>query len=352
MGHVIDLVPNHMGIARSANPWWQDVLENGESSRYAEVFDIDWEPLKSELEHKVLLPVLGDTYGAVLERQEILLQYENGGFHAAYFEHRFPIAPGTYDRVLGYELDRLLDEVGSDSDEGMEFLSILTAIRHLPARLAADEEPRVERDREKEVIKRRLAALTTRAPQVLAHVTRIVNAFNGRRGEPRSFDLLDALLSAQAYRLSYWRVAAEEINYRRFFDINELAAIRMEEPAVFERAHGYVFELVRRGCIDGFRIDHVDGLFDPGDYLQRLQARARELQPDLPADERFFIVVKKISARTSGCPTGPSKGTPATTSGHAHRPFVEAQKERAKAPCTTSQAPPCAEPGETHRGKK
>src|SRR5678815_2143138 len=110
MGHIIDLVPNHMGIARSANPWWQDVLENGESSRYADVFDIDWQPIKPELEHKVLLPVLGDTYGAVLERQEIRLEYHQGAFQARYFEHVFPMAPGTYQHILEYELPRLLDD--------------------------------------------------------------------------------------------------------------------------------------------------------------------------------------------------------------------------------------------------
>jgi (1->4)-alpha-D-glucan 1-alpha-D-glucosylmutase len=309
MGHIIDLVPNHMGIAQSANPWWQDVLENGESSRYADVFDIDWQPLKSELEHKVLLPVLGDTYGAVLERQEIRLEYEHGALRARYFDQWFPIAPGTYDRVLGYELPRLLEAAGPESEAANEFLSILTAIRNLPGRLVTDPATRIERDREKEVIKRRLAGLTTQSPEVQAHIARAVASFNGCPGDPRSFDALDALLSEQSYRLAYWRVAAEEINYRRFFDINELAAIRMEDPAVFERVHAYAFELLRRGCIDGFRIDHVDGLFDPGDYLQRLQARARELRPDLYTDRPLFVVVEKILGMDEELPEWPSEGT-------------------------------------------
>src|SRR5688572_7490065 len=155
MGHIADLVPNHMGIARSANPWWQDILENGASSRYAHAFDIDWHPLKPELEHKVLLPVLGDSYGAVLERQELTLAYEQGAFSVRYHEHVFPIAPGTYDRILEPEQDALVAALGADSDEAAEFLSILTAIRHLPGR--ADLEPArlAERHREKEVIKRR-----------------------------------------------------------------------------------------------------------------------------------------------------------------------------------------------------
>jgi len=309
MGHIIDLVPNHMGIAQSANPWWQDVLENGESSRYADVFDIDWQPLKSELEHKVLLPVLGDTYGAVLERQEIRLEYEHGALRARYFDQWFPIAPGTYDRVLGHELPRLLDAAGPESEAASEFLSILTAIRNLPGRLVTDPATRIERDREKEVIKRRLAGLTTQSPEVRAHIAQAVASFNGCPDDARSFDALDALLSEQSYRLAYWRVAAEEINYRRFFDINELAAIRMEDPAVFERVHAYAFELLRRGCIDGFRIDHVDGLFDPGDYLQRMQARARELRPDLYTDRPLFVVVEKILGMDEELPEWPSEGT-------------------------------------------
>src|SRR6476659_7614731 len=146
MGHIIDLVPNHMGIARSANPWWQDVLENGESSRFADIFDIDWQPLKSELEHKVLLPVLGDASGAVLERQEIRLEYEHGAFRVRYFDRLFPIAPGTYDRILGIEKDRLLQDLGDGSEQATEFLSILTAIRHLPEGRSADPEQIAERD--------------------------------------------------------------------------------------------------------------------------------------------------------------------------------------------------------------
>jgi (1->4)-alpha-D-glucan 1-alpha-D-glucosylmutase len=310
MAHIIDLVPNHMGIAKSANPWWQDVLENGPSSRYAQVFDIDWHPLKPELENKVLLPILGDSYGAVLERQQMCLEYENGAFRVRYYEQILPIAPGTYDRILGANAHALLEEIGAESEAGIEFLSIVTAIRHLPGREVHDPEALAERHREKEVIKRRLAALTSRSPEVLAHVQRAVAAFNGIAGTPRSFDQLDELLSAQAYRLANWRVAAEEINYRRFFDINELAAIRMEDPAVFDRVHAFVFELLAAGAIDGVRIDHVDGLYDPGDYLDRLQARAREVRPDLYSHARpLFVVVEKILGADETLPQWAVEGT-------------------------------------------
>jgi (1->4)-alpha-D-glucan 1-alpha-D-glucosylmutase len=310
MGHIIDLVPNHMGIARSANPWWQDVLENGESSRYAEVFDIDWRPLKPELDHKVLLPVLGDIYGAVLERQEIRLEYADGSFQARYFDQTFPIAPGTYDRLLDAAAPGVLEEVGASSEMGVEYLSILTAIRHLPPREAAAPGLREERDREKEVIKRRLAGLASVSPAVRAHVERVVAAFNGVRGDPRSFDALDELLGAQAYRLAYWRVAAEEINYRRFFDVNELAAIRVEDPEVFERVHALALELLARGAIDGFRIDHVDGLYDPGDYLARVQARAAQARPDVFGPERpLYVIVEKILGHGEALPDWPVEGT-------------------------------------------
>jgi (1->4)-alpha-D-glucan 1-alpha-D-glucosylmutase len=309
MGHIVDVVPNHMGIARSANPWWQDVLENGASSRYAQVFDIDWAPLKPELEHKVLLPVLGDTYGAVLERQEITLEYVQGAFSARYFDNVFPIAPGTYGRILGLGQQQLLRDIGEDSSEGIEFLSILTAIRHLPSRTVQDPAELAERDREKEVIKRRLAALTARSPRVLDHIEHAVAALNGVRGTAHSFDGLDELLSAQPYRLAYWRVAGEEINYRRFFDINELAAIRVEDPSVFERVHAYAFDLIRQGLVDGLRIDHVDGLFDPGDYLQRLQARARTVKADASGDRPLYLVVEKILGDDEELPDWPVEGT-------------------------------------------
>jgi len=309
MGHIIDMVPNHMGIAQSANPWWQDVLENGPSSQYASYFDIDWHPLKPELENKVLLPILGDSYGAVLERQEIQLRYTNGAFTAHYFETVLPIAPGTYDRILELDDDTLLAEIG-ETDDGLEFLSIITAIRNLPGRAAQTPQTRAERNREKEVIKKRLARLTAASAAVLAHIEGSVTTFNGRKDDPRSFDRLDALLSAQPYRLAYWRVAAEEINYRRFFDINDLAALRMEDPAVFERTHAFAFELLRDGCIDGIRIDHVDGLYDPGDYLDRLQTRARDVRPDLFSDDkRMYLIVEKILGLDEWLPAWPVEGT-------------------------------------------
>jgi (1->4)-alpha-D-glucan 1-alpha-D-glucosylmutase len=310
MGHIIDLVPNHMGIARSANPWWQDVLENGPSSPYAGVFDIDWHPLKPELENKVLIPILGDSYGAVLERQEITLAYDEGVFSLRYYDTTLPVAPGSYSRILETDIESLIAALGEESIEAAEYLSILTAIRRLPGRGEISRAARIERAREKEVIKRRLAALTRESALIRDHISQVVSLFNGVKGDHHSFDRLDDLLGAQAYRLAHWRVAAEEINYRRFFDINELAAIRMEDPEVFARVHAFAYELVREGLVDGFRIDHVDGLFDPGDYLERLQTRARDVRPDLfSIDRPLFVVVEKILALDEPLPEWPTQGT-------------------------------------------
>ncbi len=286
MGHVLDVVPNHMGIAKSANPWWLDVLENGPCSRYARFFDIAWHPVKAELADKVLIPILGDQYGAVLERQELKLAYDEGAFTIRYFDDALPVAPDTYPTIVAAELPEWLSaHAGEDADE---LQSILTASEHLPPRSSQEAADIAVRAREKEVVKRRLALLTERSADIRALIDRGVARVNGRPGAPRSFDELDALLTAQSYRLAHWRVASEEINYRRFFDVNQLAALRMEDPAVFDEVHRFVFELVGRGAAMGLRIDHVDGLFAPGDYLRRLQQTLAT--PSNP----FFIVVEKI----------------------------------------------------------
>ena len=286
MGHVLDVVPNHMGIAKSANPWWQDVLENGASSRYARFFDIEWQPVKAELANKVLIPILGDQYGAVLERQELKLTYAEGSFTVRYFENALPVAPDTYPTIVAAEWhDWLAAHAGAAADE---LQSIMTASEHLPPRTSQDDGDITVRSREKEVLKRRLAQLTERSADVHALIDAAVARMNGTVGDPRSFDALDALLNAQSYRLAHWRVASEEINYRRFFDVNHLAALRMEDPEVFEEVHRFVFELVRRGAATGLRIDHVDGLFAPGDYLRRLQQTLAD------STRPFYIVVEKI----------------------------------------------------------
>ena len=271
MGILLDLVPNHMGIG-PRNAWWLDVLENGPSSVWARAFDVDWKPLKPELDAKVLVPVLGDQFGRVLERGELRLARAGGSFVVRYFDHAFPVAPRSVPQVLRHRLDELRRELGTTDPALQELESIAVSLEKLAPRTDTSPGAVADRAREKEVAKRRLGALLEGAPPVRAFVDGNVAEFNGRKDDPASFDLLQRLLDAQAYRLAFWRVAGEEINYRRFFDVNGLAAIRMEEPFVFDAAHRVVLGLLRDGKATGLRIDHPDGLYAPAAYFRRLQA--------------------------------------------------------------------------------
>ena len=294
MGQVLDFVPNHMGIGEPRNLWWADVLENGPSSVYAPYFDIDWRPLKSDLRDKVLIPILGDQYGRVLERGELKVHFEGGAFFLRYFEHEFPIAPGTYRHILQIVLEQLAEQ--KDEDFYAELQSIITALDYLPRRTETDPERIAERAREKEIIKRRLERRCQEAPAVLRAIEKALTIINGTPGDPRSFDALDALLHEQSYRLAFWRVAAEEINYRRFFDVNDLAAIRMEVPEVFDATHRLLLELVATGAVTGLRIDHPDGLYLPNEYFEKLERRCAKAlgvkrPPDGPA---IYLLAEKI----------------------------------------------------------
>lgn len=268
---VLDIVPNHMGIASDENTWWRDVLENGQSSPYANHFDIDWFPVKAELAGKVLLPVLGGQYGHVLEAGELKLAFREGSFVVHYFQQSFPLDPRSTIEILGHDLDTLRGELGVESRALLEFESIRSGLEHLPETSNVFPDAVAERRREKEILRQRLAALVASEPLVAAAIERNVTWFNGCVGEPETFDPLDQLLRRQPYRLSHWKAAADEINYRRFFDINELAAVCMEDAEVFQHAHRLVTELLVRGDVIGLRIDHIDGLYNPREYLRRLQ---------------------------------------------------------------------------------
>lgn len=271
MGLILDIVPNHMGIVAAENAWWSNVLENGPSSPYARYFDIDWHPIKPELADKVLLPLLGGQYGEVLESGQLKLEYLQGAFFLRYYQHQLPIDPGTYPLILAARLDELKETLGEESDDARELESILTALEYLPPAGETDPARAAERQREKEVVKRRLRRLTDECPAIAEFIERNLLDLNGTAGEPRSFDRLEELLNAQVYRLSHWKAASDEVNYRRFFDINELAAVCTEDPQVFDLIHQRIFDMLVRGEIDGLRIDHIDGLYDPLEYLWRLQ---------------------------------------------------------------------------------
>jgi (1->4)-alpha-D-glucan 1-alpha-D-glucosylmutase len=284
MGQILDIVPNHMGIESAENLWWMDLLENGSSSPHADFFDVDWEPVKKELKNKVLCPILGDQYGAVLERGELVLRFEEGAFFLHYYDHRLPIRAKSSSAILTYRLEELEETLSADNPDYQELLSIDTALKNLPPPTEDDPKRVAERFREKEVVKRRLGALCNKSPEIRRFIDGNTAIFNGEPGNAESFDLLDDLLRRQVYRLSHWRVATEEINYRRFFDINTLAAIRVEHPKVFAETHRLIFRLVREKKVTGLRVDHLDGLYDPAGYLGQLQ-RGCYLQRGLAALE-------------------------------------------------------------------
>jgi len=272
MGLILDFVPNHMGVMGSDNSWWLDVLENGESSSHASFFDIDWHPLKDELHGKVLLPVLHDHYGAVLESGELKLCFEctRGEFYISYRVHRFPIGPREYPRIARSCEAKLIVELGEQNPDLLEFQSLITAFSHLPGRGELDNGRIVERHRDKEIHKRRLSELCSRSPQINASILEAVNSINGDVANPASFEELHELIKAQAFRLANWRVASDDINYRRFFDTNDLAGIRIENENVFQKTHRLVLKLIAGGKVDGLRLDHPDGLYDPAEYFRRL----------------------------------------------------------------------------------
>ena len=326
MGHVADIVPNHMGIGDPGNFRWLDVLENGPASLYAKFFDIDWHPLKAEPRDRtrLVLPGLGDQYGKVLEDGQLALGYRDGAFWVQYFDQRFPLAPETYAHVLQPCLGQLEDTLGRRHEQALELASILYALGHLPPRAELEPAALEARNREKEIIKRRIRALHAAAPPFRQALHSTLDELNGREGSPESFDRLDALLDAQSYRLASWRVAAEEINYRRFFDIHELAAVRMEDPAVFQETHRLLLRLVREGKVSGLRIDHPDGLCDPAGYFWRLQRSC-------------FAKVCAARLGDERCPGGRAAGANSATAERAleERLAVLFDRERARNPRST-----------------
>ena len=295
MGHILDVVPNHMGVGGADNAWWLDVLEWGEASRYAGYFDIDWGPRFDTGRAKLLLPILGGFYGDVLAAGELKLGLDagEGGFSVWYFGHRLPVCPVDYPAILEMAVARV-GACQSGDPAVRELGALIEDFRTLdPARDAARD------DRPADTMKLRLADLIDRAPAIAAAVAAAIEAINDPSG-PNGLPKLHDILEAQHYRVAYWRVSSE-INYRRFFDINDLAGLRMENRALFDHTHRLVFALLDAGRLHGLRVDHIDGLADPAQYCQRVQERAG---PDL------YLVVEKILAAHEHLPAGwPIAGT-------------------------------------------
>ncbi len=269
LGQLLDIVPNHMALAGRANAWWWDVLENGPSSPYATYFDIDWDPPQRKLTATVLMPVLGDQYGRVLEAGELTAERDGGSFTVRYHDQEAPLSPRTLDDLL----TRAAARAGSE-----ELESLAAAFGRLPHALLTEPAAVAERQRDKKILRARLAELCEASPETAAAVDAEIEALNHDAGA------LDTLLSRQNYRLSYWRTGAEELSYRRFFNIETLAGLRVEDEAVFADTHRLILGLVSAGTLDGLRVDHVDGLADPEGYLCRLRDAAAGV----------YVVVEKI----------------------------------------------------------
>lgn len=291
MAHILDMVPNHAGVGTNDNAWWNDVLEDGIRSPFAECFDIAWsDPPREELRGKVLLPVLGSPYGSVLEKGELLLKFEASEFAIGYFDRRFPLSLRSYLQIL-------------ESDSDAPARDMVRAIKELES---ADHDTQTRRQIRTD-IKARLVQESADNATLRKWIDEQVRQINGKPGDAGSFDRLDALLNAQHYRLAFWRVGPEEINYRRFFEINDLAALRMELEEVFESVHALVIRLLVEKKIAGLRIDHPDGLRDPEQYFHRLQkqylaATGREGAQLDPERLPLYVVAEKILASEERLP--------------------------------------------------
>lgn len=259
LGQVVDVVPNHMAIGEKANRWWWDVLENGRASSYAGYFDVDWNPREAKLRNQVLMAILGDHYGRVLEAGQITVRRSKGTFTVNYQDRELPLAPPSLEPIL---------TEAAVACASQELESLAAAFGRLPAATDSDDERIYERLRDKQVFKARLEDLLEADPEAAEAVDEVIARLN------LNFDALDELLERQNYRLAYWRAASQDLDYRRFFDVDTLVGLRMEEPEVFQQTHGLILDWLAEGSVQGIRIDHPDGLRDPEQYLDRLAERA------------------------------------------------------------------------------
>jgi (1->4)-alpha-D-glucan 1-alpha-D-glucosylmutase len=277
MGWIQDIVPNHMAYD-GQNRFLMDVLENGPASPYFDFFDIDWNHPYEGIRGKLLAPFLGGFYGTCLENGEITLRYDQDGLSVHYYSLRLPMVIESYASVFDHGLGALRRKLGGKHPDFVKLLGVLFVLKNLPPK----EDIR-ERADQVIFVKSMLWELYGN-PEIKEWIDANVARFNGVKGDPQSFDLLDRLLSEQLFRLSFWKVAAEELDYRRFFNINELISLRVEDERVFRHGHELIFKLARDGKITGLRIDHIDGLYDPFQYLERLRKEVGDL----------YIVVEKI----------------------------------------------------------
>jgi (1->4)-alpha-D-glucan 1-alpha-D-glucosylmutase len=283
---IVDIVPNHMSIGGSDNPWWLSVLEWGQRSPYVKSFDIDWSHPKAK--GKLIVPILGRSYREALAADDFELRFDesDGPFNLWYFTDRFPIRLDDYAQIISYIL------AVCPAGDAIDLARVADAVRaDLPR---PDAPSRCERH------KRQLSTILCRNPRMRSAASQALAMINVRRGVSLGTTAIAHLIACQHYRPTHWRSASSEINYRRFFDINSLAALRIEEPDVFAKVHEIIFRLVRENHIQGLRIDHIDGLADPDAYISALQ---RELGPG------FYIVAEKILESAESLRSWPLAGT-------------------------------------------
>jgi (1->4)-alpha-D-glucan 1-alpha-D-glucosylmutase len=269
MGWLQDIVPNHMAYD-GENRYLMDVLEHGTESEYIDYFDIEWEHSYEDIQGKVLAPMLGDFYDRCLERGEIQLSYAEDGLKVNYYALQFPVRIESYADFLAHEISWLRRQMGRQHPDYIKLIGILNTIKNTFPTLKG-----YERGVQAKFEKQLLWELYESNSEIKVFIDQNVEAFNGQPGKPTSFNLLDRLLLEQYYRLSFWKVGAEELNYRRFFTVNELICIKVDNPKVFDKTHTLVEELVNAKKINGLRIDHIDGLYDPLVYLQRLHEKTK-----------------------------------------------------------------------------
>jgi (1->4)-alpha-D-glucan 1-alpha-D-glucosylmutase len=289
IGWLQDFVPNHMAYD-SANQMLMDIFEKGTSSPYFGFFDVVWDHLRENLRGKIIAPFLGSPYSEALERGEISLQYDGQSFLIRYYETAYPVRVETYATIINHRFETLKQQLGEEHPDFVKALGIVSTLESLPG----DEGVAESRNAQISVAKEMLAELYQSNEVVREFIDENITLLNA------DADLLDAILGQQWFRLTYWKLATKEINYQRFFNINELISLRMEDPAVFDHIHRLVFELLGHGAASGLRIDHLDGLYDPTKYLLRLREKAQDA----------FIVVEKILEFSEQLPSAwPVQGT-------------------------------------------
>ncbi|MFP4101792.1 malto-oligosyltrehalose synthase [Coleofasciculus sp.] len=294
LGWLQDIVPNHMAFDRQ-NPMLVEVLENGPNSQYKDYFDINWEHHYEGIRERVLAPFLGKFCGDCLESGELKLQYNQEGFTINYYDLQFPIRIESYSNVLTYDLARIRRKLGRNHPDFVKFLGALYALKYIPS-----GEEGTERYDQISFVKSMLWELWNDSVEIREFIDENIQLFNGEPGKPESFDLLEQLLGEQFFRLAYWKVGNEELNYRRFFTVNDLISVRIEEERVFNHNHALIFKLLEEQKFSGIRIDHIDGLYDPAQYLNRLRDHASDA----------YIVVEKILEEHEDLPlTWPVQGT-------------------------------------------